>query len=903
MTGPRIGGTGTTSDSAGSQPADDGSAQPPNVDEILNHLEPLQRGGHHLIPMRVSESGKIPAVQWRRGGTDYVETQPSKAQVKRWAESLSADIWASLCGGPGNRLVLDIEAAGMANPVIAKAVGSLPDTCKRSTPHGMHCWLEDVEVPEGERTFASTKMAYSVPTEGKPILMAEIRGHGGYAVIVGPGRGAVAEPWEPYRIKRDELLAVINQIRSADERTEKVKQGSHPHAGRPVGDRGEWMPKDYSGAAAPTDTAEVLWRAVATGQLSITQLMDDGWTDLGHDVDGRKSLLRPDYGQASKAESSGNELYGSTIIWSMAVEWAEPEVSMTPAVVLARARFGGDHAKAMRAVERAAVSNPIPAPFTDWPAEVLADVRKARLGVNDHRPTVLVTTGPEFGDWLRANLGTGPTSEVFRGNAGRLAITAALGDPEYIPPPPAAEGVITSNGPATQHAIMTSPALGAVLASRIMTVRVTEKGLVRTDPPPSALNQAVAMPSLLTGTKDVLGFTHTPVLRADGSVLDQPGYDSATQLIYAPQDLGPITVAERKADAVAAGGLLMDLVKDFSFVTEHDRANYLALLLTPALMPMLADPAPLGGITASNLGSGKTLLCDVIGDLYGGAVVRPPLDSSEEEIAKVLGTIFLTTTSPVVTFDNCYGVIRSNKLAQLATSRRTYQRLLGSSLDIEMINTRLILINGNNLLIGGDLGRRFAYVRIDPGMPKAYEREADTFAIPALRAHILAHRGELLGAVLTIVRAWVVAGRPTKIKPRADTFASWLTLTAGALAFAGVSGSVLHPDTDIAPIGADDEDLVAFLGYAQQRFGTGTQWTVKDLVDTQWPGGSSMVNITDEQLIEVLPDSVIKGDHHTINRKSLGWWLKRQVGKWGGDLRLVRHEMGDGPRYSVTIRQ
>ena len=76
----------------------------------------------------------------------------------------------------------------------------------------------------------------------------------------------------------------------------------------------------------------------------------------------------------------------------------------------------------------------------------------------------------------------------------------------------------------------------------------------------------------------------TPVIRLDGSILDQPGYDQATQLYYAPHSgmetckvpLNP-TPQERE-NALA---LLLSAFGEFPYVSDADKANALGLLLTP----------------------------------------------------------------------------------------------------------------------------------------------------------------------------------------------------------------------------------------------------------------------------------------------------------------------------------
>src|SRR5207302_1151383 len=101
------------------------------------------------------------------------------------------------------------------------------------------------------------------------------------------------------------------------------------------------------------------------------------------------------------------------------------------------------------------------------------------------------------------------------------------------------------------------------------------------------------------------GVVESPVLRPDGTILDQPGYDLTTRLFYAPPPgfvLPPLPAAPTQADVQqAAAWLLTELFSDFPFASDAQslqnvsasRANAFALLLTPFLRPAIPGPVPL----------------------------------------------------------------------------------------------------------------------------------------------------------------------------------------------------------------------------------------------------------------------------------------------------------------------
>ena len=66
--------------------------------------------------------------------------------------------------------------------------------------------------------------------------------------------------------------------------------------------------------------------------------------------------------------------------------------------------------------------------------------------------------------------------------------------------------------------------------------------------------------------------------------------------------------------------------------------------------------------------------------------------------------------------------------------------------------------------------------------------ERTGFKIKGLKRHIHERRGDLLSAVLTIVRAWYTNGQPKADVPTLGSFDEWAETIGSVLAFAGVDG-------------------------------------------------------------------------------------------------------------------
>ena len=160
------------------------------------------------------------------------------------------------------------------------------------------------------------------------------------------------------------------------------------------------------------------------------------------------------------------------------------------------------------------------------------------------------------------------------------------------------------------------------------------------------------------------GIVETPVLRFNGTVLEVPGYDVATGLLYDPTEAYlPLPEFPSEDDRAEALRDLFDVVKDFPFAEDADRAAWLASLLTPFVRHAYEGPAPLFGITANVRGSGKGLLCEVTMEIAFG---RPPhlmVHASERDAAaedrKRITSLVLRSSASRATLRAIRGAIRA----------------------------------------------------------------------------------------------------------------------------------------------------------------------------------------------------------------------------------------------------
>ena len=89
------------------------------------------------------------------------------------------------------------------------------------------------------------------------------------------------------------------------------------------------------------------------------------------------------------------------------------------------------------------------------------------------------------------------------------------------------------------------------------------------------------------------GAVQTPVLLADGTVQDQPGYSADTQLFHIPSVcLPPVAAEPITRDIEAARTLLLEVFCDMPFADDSDRAHALALLILPLVRNLIGGDTP-----------------------------------------------------------------------------------------------------------------------------------------------------------------------------------------------------------------------------------------------------------------------------------------------------------------------
>ena len=499
----------------------------------------------------------------------------------------------------------------------------------------------------------------------------------------------------------------------------------------------------------------------------------------------------------------------------------------------------------------------------------------------DGRPMFRVDNAALVYDNLERELGGGTLYGFFIRH-GVLVHVPLIGEDGYEPP---ADG---DDGPAQVRQVSPTYLRGQV-QSRCYVCRENRHGEIeQVLTPQDPFRQAVEVAGTWKGVPVIDAVSHTPLMRADGTILSSPGYDLASRTLLLPDAGLQMTVVPDVVDDAwvsTAVDALEYLLCDFPFEDAQSKANMLALLITPVLRLVVPSPYPLVIMNAHQPGSGKTKLATIAAMLHGG-VHRPELPQHDEELRKQVTGILASTTAPVVVWDNADATIKSPILASLLTSARWDDRLLGTNKDISARNDRVWITTGNNVQIGGDMERRCYWVSLDPGRPDPERR--DDFREMDLEGYVATNRGRLLTALLVIARRWVQDGMP-KRTVRSDSYGNWAGAMAELLSPFGLTDAFCSQTPVEAVMSTDDAELGEFLSVWYSLNGD-KPFQARNIEDrcTKEPLGA-----LSGALPTVLRHRQLSGDRIA---KSMGRYLQRNSKRYASGLRVVPVEKDGGPK-------
>jgi hypothetical protein len=419
---------------------------------------------------------------------------------------------------------------------------------------------------------------------------------------------------------------------------------------------------------------------------------------------------------------------------------------------------------------------------------------------------------------------------------------------------------------------------------------VGAEGFKSCAPPMDLVKDLLALPPLEWGFPALQGIIEAPSLREDGTIITEPGYDEQSHLFYAPggdRKIPEIPESPTADHIEVAVEMISDVIADFPFVDDASRVNAIASMLTPICRPAIMGPTPLALFDATAQGTGKTLLAEVVSLISSGregALFSAPRDA--EEWRKQLTSV-LREGSPVVVIDNVNYRLDNGDLCKALTETTHGDRILGKSETINLPVRCTWIATGNNIQLGGDMPRRCYWIRMDAKCSKPFQRSG--FKHKRLKEHVLIHRGELLAALLTLARAWFVAGRPEPSLTPVGSYEDWSMIIGGILQRAGIEGFLgnsnqLYDQADMESVQWETFLKILDTAFYSEPFTVAQVW--ERMNDKTWNDSTRQSALTDraEAVRTSLPDFIAQAmDREGFFKQRLGFAFRERLGRRYGD--------------------
>jgi len=281
-----------------------------------------------------------------------------------------------------------------------------------------------------------------------------------------------------------------------------------------------------------------------------------------------------------------------------------------------------------------------------------------------------------------------------------------------------------------------------------------------------------------------------PVFAPDGTLQTQPGYHPAGRTFYAPRagfKLPGVPESPGPHEIERAKAWVAELLVDFPFVSDADRAHAVALFVLPYVRDLIgADPTPGHLIEAPTPGSGKSLLADAATYPFAGRAVATVTEAKDDDEWRKRLTAQLKERRAVIVLDNLVRPLDSGALASALTTAMWEDRILGKNETVRVPVRCVWVATGNNVTLSTELARRFIRIRIDPRTDRPFQREG--FRHNPLRTWVHRHRAELVWAALVLAQGWLSAGSPKATSKPLGGYERWSGVVGGILEHAQIPG-------------------------------------------------------------------------------------------------------------------
>ena len=310
--------------------------------------------------------------------------------------------------------------------------------------------------------------------------------------------------------------------------------------------------------------------------------------------------------------------------------------------------------------------------------------------------------------------------------------------------------------------------------------------------PPDWLIKSIATRKYWPNIRPLVAVAECPYPRPDGTLVETPGYDESTAILYAPSVVFPeVPTKPTRGDAEASWHRIRQIVRHFPFRSPDDEVVYLAGVLGVIARQGIIGSMPGIAVNGNKAGTGKGYLVNGM-VIPGTGRIAPcskyPYDDAEAGKVK---TSIVRSGKSVVSFDNLnegtkYG---GGDVDSLITAKVTDDRVLGASEQTGELIVRLVCFcNGNNIEPVKDAHRRWLVCNLETSFEHP-ERRSDLLdehgkPLPDFDAQVLDARPEIVRDALTILRSHAQAGWPNGGWAPLGSFGHWDRVVRGAVWFA-----------------------------------------------------------------------------------------------------------------------
>lgn len=395
----------------------------------------------------------------------------------------------------------------------------------------------------------------------------------------------------------------------------------------------------------------------------------------------------------------------------------------------------------------------------------------------------------------------------------------------------------------------------------------------------------------------IMGIIAAPTLRIDGTLLNTPGYDYRTGLLYLPggAKFPELKDIPTKEDASRSLDELSECFDDFPFTEPSDKSAALCAILSLVCRAAIAGPVPIFAIRATAAGTGKTLLADIIA-IIGTGRAAPKFaqaQNPEEEKKRLLAVAM--EGDPCFLIDNVDKTLGSGALDSAVTAGVVKDRVLGKTGNAEAPFRPVVMATGNNLQVRGDTGRRMVPVDMDAKCERP-ELRGD-WAHPNITQWVTKNRPRLVCAALTVCRAHACAGWPEVGLAPIGTFEDFSRVARAPIVWAGIADPCAGRERIRAEGDSDLDTLRDLLGAWRNHYDVRAV-LLRDVAE-EISGdlyGDSM-----KRMKEAVDEAISEYRRGTVAGK-LGYYLRKYKGRVVDGMRLETGDKeGGGVPWRVVI--